>query len=346
MFNLNNKHFEHWLEIIKKHHPSLGVDKQGEMAKEFCKTHPDHQLLKFVPKIRKVVTSQLFILWLIAILLTIIAVKGHAQSPSNKSDITVISIDNNGVNKFTAVAPFHVNFTGSITVTKTSSPSGVNVSASGGSGVTAAPPYWTDGVNFFDSVGFQITKPPNSLTWLSNTPGTQTLGTNGDQILFSGISGISTNCQNSTPCFQSVTASTSVDAEFQTFIANSGASTALIAGIWLWDSTNNLIYQLYLQSTAIRYATCNYTGSGEPGSCFTTAVMVAGGLPPSIAHLRWIVSGGNLLGQIYLDGANPITLQTLTAGSFGTLSKGGFFFSDGGSNTTNSDAVLIHEKVQ
>jgi hypothetical protein len=200
-------------------------------------------------------------------------------------------------------------------------------------GLTAAPPYFTDGSNFFTPDGFQVTKPSGSPTWVNSvTPGTIASGANGNLLLTTGTGG--------TSYFSQIAGTTSTIGVFRCFnLSATNASKQAQCGIWMYDSTNSKIYvmsihggsgstlsQMAIDTTIDVYT---YSGSGNPSYSTTpaTAMMGAYGWGP-YAYEKIVKSSTNLLFQVSLDGG--ATYQTVyTQSSIGTLADGGFFLTDG-----------------
>lgn len=229
-------------------------------------------------------------------------------------------------------------------VTLTQASNGQTVAASGGGGggsFSATPPYFFDGTNYYTPTGYTATKPSSSPSWLSSTA-TATAGTNGDVIV--------TGCSNN--CFASLTASSSVEAEFlsvNTLADNS--NTYAHTAVWLWDSSNNVIYSWYPAYHSATGANVGgtvmwffqkwtYSGTGNPTFSSAIANVPTGYQGWSgVAHLKLSVSGGTITASVSLNGGATISAISTSTG-VGTISKGGYEVS----NAMISDilSVVVH----
>jgi hypothetical protein len=198
---------------------------------------------------------------------------------------------------------------------------------SGSGSATAAPPYIEISTTFYMANDmYAVTKPPSSPSWINSVaPGTITTGTNGDLILQTAGTG--------TTYFQTESGTASVEAEINAINqAGNGQD-----GIWMYDSTNSVIWALMafynsgnVQLCAVEYT---YNGSGNPSfdtdSCNNGGIFAWG----PWAHLRLVKSGSNLLFEISLDGGGYY--RTLYTEAVGTLAQGGVVLSD------NSQAMTL-----
>ena len=185
--------------------------------------------------------------------------------------------------------------------------------ASGGGTFSAAPPYYYDGTNYYvAATGYTATKPTGSPTWINGfTPSTATAGTNGD-YLFAGTG----------TYWQTQTATTSVEAELQIAAFNDSQSGQ--SGVWLYDSTNGVIWFWgpgfsnnnpgLPEIVLLKYT---YSGTGNPA--FSAATVFSGF--SSFVHLKIIKSGGTASFQLSLNGGK--NFYTVTTQSVGTIAQGG-----------------------
>lgn len=186
----------------------------------------------------------------------------------------------------------------------------------GGGGLTAAPPYLTDGTHFFvAATGYQATLPNGgSFSYINGvTPSVTMAGTNGD-YLYGGT--------GTTQYFQTQSCSTSIEAEFTAEI--NGAATGA-AGIWVWDSTNShlFVFEFVASTTiALQGEEFSYSGTGNPSpiSAYFGPLGAFGAEP--VQHYKMSVSGGTLSISYSLDGGGTyFTLNTQSG--IGTLSACG-----------------------
>jgi len=211
------------------------------------------------------------------------------------------------------------------------------VQASGGSGVTPAPPYWTDGTHFYNADGFTVTKPPSSPTWINSVaPASYTVGTNGNAVVVSNAT--------STDYFMTLTGSTSVTVVAQASNNQTrGASKTTQWGIWMYDSTNSKIYDCDFAIESIGGVTGDpvgyftvptsftYTGSGSPsgasgGSPFVLPTLAGWG---SFVYYKVTKVSTTLTFAVSIDGGQ--TYQTFfTNTGVGTIASGGIHIYDGG----------------
>lgn len=192
--------------------------------------------------------------------------------------------------------------------------------SSGGTTVTWAPPYLSNGTNsFVASTGYQATKPSTSPTFINSVSPTVTAGTNGDVVL------------NGTGTYWAeLSGTTSVEAEFQGFTASTSPTAV---GVFLFDTTNSIIYTLGIQQPGITSGeqtvpinSYTYNGSGNPA--FSANLANFGVTTPGTLHYKIVKSGGTASFQVSLNGgANFITLTTHP---IGTVADGGYFMVGGG----------------
>lgn len=182
---------------------------------------------------------------------------------------------------------------------------------------SAAPPYFTDGTNFFVAgTGLKATKPSGTPSWINGvTPTNTAAGANGD-FTFSGTQNV----------WATTTATTSVEAEFSAASNNTNASSgAPIVGVWVYDTTNSLIYFFGIVATngasEFQFQSWVYAGVGNPvfSSTLTTMFSVLQG---NVTHLKLSKSGGTLTVAVSLDGG--ATFSTLTTHSIGTIAQAGY----------------------
>ena len=220
----------------------------------------------------------------------------------------------------------------------------------GGTGVTVASPYLeVGGTTFYipaDGMS-PATKPPvcGSTTWINSvTPTSCTNGTNGNVIL-NNTSGIT--------AWATQTATTSVEGVFNMTSNGLLSSNIFPSGsIWIYDSTNNKIYNFtltvnsasgsipYIEELGQQIYSCTSPcTSTNPSFSSTTNTWVTGwGLNHPI-HLKLSVSAGTLSFQYSLDGGIDFTTLS-TVGSIGTITKGGYGIA-GTSSTVNMMSILV-----
>jgi hypothetical protein len=212
--------------------------------------------------------------------------------------------------------------------------SGVTVAISGGvatfsatGSFTNAPPYFTDGTNFFvASTGYKATKPTSTPSWINSvTPPSAAAGPNGDYV-FSGTG----------TYWATQSATTSVEG----VIATAGIATSASgqSGIWLWDSGNGIIWFMgpgftntnpgVPELVILKYT---YAGTGNP--LFSAATTFTG--YASMTHMKIVKVGSNANFQISLNGGQSFT--TLTSNAVSTISSGGF----GGSQSLTDVVSLV-----
>ncbi len=242
------------------------------------------------------------------------------------------------------------NTGGAITVAKASSsafgvvkPDGTTITASGGvlsavgggggGSITFAPPYIVSGGSYYIAQTGQLaTRPSSSPPYLNTAPASLTAGVNGDIIVVGPSSGTA---------YASLTGSASAEIAGQLLTTMAaGAATYSAMGVWLWDSANNLVYEVGVwfssftasgQSVNAANFTCQkytYSGTGTPAySANITAPPIGWqGMGGGVVNLKIVKSGTTISYQISLNGgANWITIAT--SGSIGTITKGGWFVS-------------------
>jgi hypothetical protein len=211
-------------------------------------------------------------------------------------------------------------------MTLTPASNGLNFAASGGGGggsFAAAPPYYYDGTHYYvAATGYTATKPSGSPAWVNSvTPTNTAAGTNGDYI-FSGTGNY----------WAEVSGTTSVEAEFALATANTMSSTgAPFVGIWVYDSTNSLIYFFGIAENngyhEITFQSWSYSGSGNPAFISTLATYYSP-LQANAEHLKLIKSGGTLTAELSLNGG--VTFTTITTHSVGTIADGGYGMNSNG----------------
>lgn len=190
----------------------------------------------------------------------------------------------------------------------------------GGTSVTVSSPYFVIGGTNYSNTGYAITKPPASPSFLSSAA-TVTAGANGDLQL--------TSCADD--CFVTINGSTSVESEYRCYALQTPGSLAFShCAIWLWDSTNNLIYSLYPSyadhtngGTVIWFfQQWTYNGVGNP--VFSVTLNTIDGDYSAYSqyiHTKLSVSAGTITAAVSFNGgANFLTLATH---AIGTVTKGG-----------------------
>jgi len=194
-------------------------------------------------------------------------------------------------------------------------PPGVNVPS-------VAPPYILIGSTYYTPSGFTATRPSSSPSWINSVaPGTVTAGTNGD-LLIAGSGNF----------WASSTATATVEAEFYWVTSqNTGSSSTPFAGVWLYDSTNSIIWawEVSVQtnaattgSTTIGLNKYTYSGTGNPAfSAAPVTYVLPNGASP--LHLKISKSGSTLSLLISLDGGGTYFTYGQTE-SVGTISNGGY----------------------
>lgn len=232
----------------------------------------------------------------------------------------ILYFGSNGTNYFG-----NMPFTPSTNVAFTPGSNNVAVSAmGGGSGsFSSAPPYYYDGTHYYvAATGYTATKPSSSPSWINSVvPTNTTAGTNGDYI-FSGTGNY----------WAEVSGTTSVEAEFALATANTMSGTgAPFVGIWVYDSTNSLIYFFGIAENngyhQITFQSWTYSGSGNPAFSSTLATYYSP-LQANAEHLKLIKSGGTLTAELSLNGG--ATFTTITTHSVGTIADGGYGMNSNG----------------
>lgn len=186
------------------------------------------------------------------------------------------------------------------------------VTGGAGGSFTAAPPYISDGTNFFVAYNMATATKPTAPTFLNGVGcSSTTTGANGDLIL-----------QNASTivCFGGYTATTSVEADLK--LLPSGGAVA--GGVWIWDSTNNILYAWMLfpagpsSAPSLTLFTYTYNGTGNPGFSAFTQV----GATDTAAHIKASLSGTTLTFAASANGGGNFT-PYLTVTGIGTISKAG-----------------------
>jgi hypothetical protein len=189
--------------------------------------------------------------------------------------------------------------------------------ASGGSGsFSAAPPYYYDGTHYYvTGTGYEATKPSSTPTWINSVTPTVTTGTNGD-LVFSGTGSY----------FSEVSMTSSVEAEFSFQDAQTNSNSGSSAFLWIWDSTNSLIWTFESSDNkelpAILLNEWNYSGTGNPSFTFNPFTAYAPNCGTSACHFRISISGGTATFAVSLNGG--VTFTTIITESVGTVNEGGY----------------------
>lgn len=213
--------------------------------------------------------------------------------------------------------------------------------------VTPAPPYWTDGTHFYDSDGFQITKPPTSPTWINSVaPASYTVGTNGNAIIITAGTGVN--------YWLSAAGTTSATAEGRaSTLGPSASNTSSQWGVWVYDSTNSKIYTVNISiqiATSIAgnpstvywvLGTFNYAGSGNPSfSANSTTILGSANGWGAYANIRAVKSSTTVNFQLSLDGGQ--TYQTIISQTgVGTIASSGVHIYDG-NNAQNLNLISFN----
>jgi hypothetical protein len=194
-----------------------------------------------------------------------------------------------------------------------------------GTGVpTVATPYLVIGSTYYTQSRFMATRPSGTPTWINSvTPGTVTAGANGD-ILTSG----------SGTFWASLTATASVEGEMSIVnLTNTAAGNTISnGGVWLYDSTNGIIWKWYVEISATTPSTSGasalaidkytYMGTGNPAYSATPVVYnFPNGSAP--VHLKIVKASTTLSFYVSMDGGATFAVVGQTE-SVGTISNGGY----------------------
>jgi hypothetical protein len=216
--------------------------------------------------------------------------------------------------------------------------------------ISVAPPYLQIGATKYITADnmFAATLPPVSPSYINTsfTGLTFTNATNGNDIF--------TTTGNGTFWFVTATFSSSVE-EVHTLSALGGtaANAGYGAGPWVWDSTNHIVYSMAINWNADSATSTgcvtylwkfSYSGSGIPTYNAPTALGgpgCAGAGSPE--HLQITKSGSTITYWVSIDGGE--SYQSLGTQSVGTVTSGGFFFTDGGASKPGT-YNLLSLKVQ
>ena len=203
--------------------------------------------------------------------------------------------------------------------------------------VTPAPPYVMLNGNYYLSNWYQASRPSGSPTWLNGVaPSAAAAGTNGD-YQFSGTG----------TYWSSLTATTSAEVLFTisgTLTLNPASTGITGGGVWLWDSTNSIIWafsqEQYASSIVQDESSCNmefqkftYNGSGNPS--FSSTVNAYASPCYELYDFKLSVSGGTITASFSINGAT--IYYALATGSVGTISKGGYW---GAGDSTLGSVVM------
>lgn len=224
-----------------------------------------------------------------------------------------------------------------ITVNGTACTLGGSCSPSGGTTVTAVAPYINiGGTKFVAATMFPFTA-FFSGSFLDAVTCTLTAGTNGSELFNCGI-----NNQNS---FYSVSATTSIEAEitgsFTTANDLGAGNTFMTNGIWICDSTNNLLYTLEFVNTFTTTATktswqvtqwSETACAGTPGTAVVKSQSTINGMTLPVLHMKMSKSAGNLSAQISMDGGQTFSSLAIGTIALGTIAKAGIVVRNGGND--------------
>ena len=201
--------------------------------------------------------------------------------------------------------------------------------------IGTSPPYFTTGTaKYMAWDGYPVTAPPTSPSWINSVkPSSVATSANGTLVL---------SDSGSTSVFwQTETATTSVEAE-EIFVTTAASNNF---GVWLYDSTNSVIWTLIANYNAGELQSCieeyTYSGSGSPVFSTDTCKTGYGGGWGTWAHFKMSVAGGTLSAQISLDGG--VTFVTPYTESVGTISAGGVNMYDA---DTGAQMIVGSENVQ
>jgi hypothetical protein len=200
----------------------------------------------------------------------------------------------------------------------------IKTDAGGGGSVVALAPYISiGGTLYVPQTLYPATLPPASPTWINAVPPTAVISApNGNLVLSQTVA---------FTCFLEVTAAVSVEAVARVLSQDDSDDNYFDHfGVWLWDSTNSLIYSFCTQQgngypSQLILNVFNYSGSGNP--TFNEGLDQWFGLLGDPLHFKLIVSGGVLSCEISLDGGQTYTTM-FTASGIGTISKGGISVSN------------------
>jgi len=190
---------------------------------------------------------------------------------------------------------------------------GVSGCVSGSSVSPAAPFISFSGTNYVAADMFPFTA-LFSGTWINSVSGTVSTAPNGDSIVTAGST-------NTTDYFYGTTAAASVEAEFNCHFPG---NDTLQCGIWIYDSTNSLLYEFVYHNEATTGAAklflykWTYNGTGSPSSM--TLEVEEGPPCSSPVHIKLSASGGDLVpsetcngGQTYLTYPSGISVGTFAS---------------------------------
>jgi len=208
------------------------------------------------------------------------------------------------------------------------------IRAGGGGGITFAPPYLFNGTNYYVAgTGYQATLPPASPSWINGVAPniTATAGPNGDYVA------VTTGAN-----WQTQSCSTSVEAEFAP--VSGSFSNAQDWGIWMYDSTNSIIWEFMASNHSgvpeIQVNEWSYSGSGNP-SYVSTVSPSPFSQPPfqALPHFKISVAAGTATFAASANGGG--TFATLQTESVGTISQCGFDIVGASSNPTMIDVYSL-----
>lgn len=215
----------------------------------------------------------------------------------------------------------------------------------GGTTVSAAAPYIVIGGTKYVGATLWPYTALFSGSWLGSGAGytgSITSGANGSSLI-TPPSSPTVDIQ-----FYGVSATTSVEAEYNMQSANTAASMCI--GTWVHDTTNSVLYLFGPCSTASTSATNAYYfqslsySSGNPGACCSaldhSPSTWPNGLPGSVIHTKMSVSGGTLSCQISGDGGQ--TFYTADTHSIGTVDLAGVYVSGEKSGQTSKALMIVY----
>jgi len=211
---------------------------------------------------------------------------------------------------------------------------GVISASSSGSGPTFSPPYTVSGGNYYLSADnmYQATLPNfSTFSALAHSAGTMTYTANGN--------GDYKATSSTSYAFSASSAgTTSIETVFSSVDLTSGGQG--LTGIWVYDSTNSLIYALNNVdagpgSKEMYVETYSYNGTAAPS--FTGFPFQGTAPTVGLAHYKLSVSGGTLTAAISVNGGESyVTFYTVSVGTIGSLG----IVVQGAS--ANIDSLVIH----
>ena len=176
--------------------------------------------------------------------------------------------------------------------------------SAGGGGLTAAPPYLTDGNGnyYVAQTGYKATLPASSPSFLSSATFTPVVGTNGSIVAAtSGAVWVKISCSSVIELVQ------------QCVLYGNWAS------VWAYDGTN--IYAFYSGPTSSGWNFQKWTYGTSPGYASNISLATSPGIIAGFVHSRLAYSGGTLSAQVSLDGSTWVTCGTVSSAA---LTQGGY----------------------